>query len=243
MLPSETISETILWGSVLGGPALGRVTADVQLSGYINGAASTLTPTLTDIGTTADGRFRAYKLSYALPATPGIFRRYIGSRFPLDIIQSNNLYGEVESYDLDSLAGLLLTSTGTPGVQSAADGDLGDIVMGDAFASAVTTIPLGKISNFGYSDLTGMTITAGVKVLPTDTAIILSSPGAAIVSAAARTVTFGWNTWPGGILDLSGTETTKQAYLDVQLKHTVSGRIITGLRYGFTVQWQRDTTL
>lgn len=241
MIPGDTVNETILWSSGLG-PALGRTTADLKLDGYLDGAASTLTPTLTYLATTLDGRFAAYKMSYVLPATPGQFKRYAASRLLLDQILVGDKDGELESYDNDALAGLILTSQGVPAVRSAADGDLGDIVQGDAFASDVLTIPLGKISPFGYTDLTGMTISSGVKTQPSDMAIILATPGAVIVSAAARTVTFGWNTYPGGILNLATDQQSMAAYVDVQLKHTVSGRIITGLRYSFNVVWQRDTT-
>jgi hypothetical protein len=245
VIPGETINETILWGTAFGGPARGRTTTDLKLSGWSEGAAVTLTPTLTELADSLDGRWRAYKLSYALPSTVGLFKRQLGSRNLFDVFSDPIAYPELESYDNDALAGLLLTSTGVPATASAADGDLGDVVENDSFMSAVTTIPLGKISPFGYSDLTGMTISAGIKTVPTDTAIVTTtSPAffANIVSAASRTVQFGWITYPAGIIALASGEYTKVAYMDVQLKHTASGRIITGLRYTFTVNWQRDTT-
>ena len=149
---------------------------------------------------------------------------------------------EGQSYDEDSLAGLFLTAQGVPGVQSAADGDLGDVVMGDSWHSGTLTVPLGKISGFGYSDLSGMTISAAFKRNPSDTPVN-TGVTAAIADASARTVTVSWTTFPTGMnLGSDADDLSETWYLDIQLKHTVSGRILTVLRYQLRVVWQRDTT-
>lgn len=155
---------------------------------------------------------------------------------------------EGQAYDEDSIAGLILTSQGTPGVQSAADGDLGDVVMGDSWHSGTLTVPLGKISPFGYSDLTGMTLTAGLKQDPTTSAILATSatspaPYTTIVDATARTVSLQWITFPTAMnLGSTASDLGADWYIDFQLKHTVSTRLITTLRYKIRVVWQRDTT-
>lgn len=142
--------------------------------------------------------------------------------------------------DIDTVAGILSTSQGVPGVQSASDSDLGDVVMGDSWNSGTLTIPLGKISAFGYSDLTGMTLTAAFKQDPTTTAVAAT---ATILDASARTITVSWITFPAA-MNLAGTATDERQvwYADAQLKHTVSGRIITGYRFQLAVVWQRDVT-
>lgn len=149
---------------------------------------------------------------------------------------------EGQAYDEDSLAGLLQTAQGTPGVQSATDGDLGDVVMGDSWHSGVLTVPLGKISNFGYSTLTGMTISAAFKRDPSDTPVT-SGVTATIVSAAARTVSVSWTTFPTAMnLGSGANDLSAKWFLDVQLANSGVGWKSTPLRYGINVVWQRDTT-
>ncbi len=151
---------------------------------------------------------------------------------------------EGQAYDEDSMAGLFLTAQGVPGVQSAADGDLGDVVMGDSWHSGVLTVPLGKISPFGYSDLTGMTLTAGLKQDPTTTVVASSTTPnlyTTIIDASARTVSAQWITFPTAMnLGSDADDLSATWMIDLQLKHTVSGRIITPLRYSLRVVWQRD---
>lgn len=153
---------------------------------------------------------------------------------------------EGEAYDEDSLAGLLQTSQGVPGLQSAADGDLGDVVMGDSWTSGVITVPLGKISPFGYSDLTGMTLSAGLKQDPSTTAVVSSTSPAlntTIIDTSARTISAQWIAFPAAMnLGSTSSDQTAAWFLDFQLKHTASGRIMTVGRYKLNVVWQRDTT-
>ncbi len=153
---------------------------------------------------------------------------------------------EGQAYDEDSLAGLVLTSQGVPGVQSAADGDLGDVVMGDSWSSGTITVPLGKISPFGYSTLVGMTLSAGYKQDPSTVALVSTTSPAlytTIIDATALTVKAEWLTFPTA-LNLGSTSSDLGAdwYMDLQLKHTASGRIMTVGRYKLRVLWQRDTT-
>ncbi len=148
---------------------------------------------------------------------------------------------EGQSYDEDSIAGLFLTAQGVPGVQSAADGDLGDVVDGDAWQSGTLTVPLGKLTPFGYSDLTGMTISAKLKKDPSTSPVAIT---ATVVSAAARTVTASWAAFPAGLaLGVTASDLSQVWYLDIQLKHTASGTILTPLRYSLRVVWQRDNTI
>ncbi len=153
---------------------------------------------------------------------------------------------EGDSYDIDTLAGLLLTSQGVPGVQSAADGDLGDVVMGDSWSSGTITVPLGKISPFGYSTLTGMTLSAGFKQDPSTVALVSTTTPAlftTVIDATARTVKAEWLTFPTALnLGATASDLGADWYMDLQLKHTVSGRIMTVGRYKLRVVWQRDTT-
>lgn len=152
--------------------------------------------------------------------------------------------GEGQSYDEDALAGLIQTSAGVPGVQSAADGDLGDVVDGDAWNSGTLYIPLGKLTPFGlaYADLaSGFTYTAGFKSDPADTMISSGTtvtPGASVAVDGAFKVS--WATFQTG-MNLSSTERQKDWFLDIQLKQTAVSRIITTNRYALRVVWQRNT--
>ncbi len=153
--------------------------------------------------------------------------------------------GEGQSYDSDALAGLLLSSQGVPSVLSAGDSDLGDVVMGDSYNTGTLYLTLGKLTRMGfaYADLaSGWTITAGLKAIPADTMIssgVTATFGASVAVDGAFSV--GWVTFPTG-LNLTSTEESKQFYMDVQLKKTSGGQIITANRYSLRVVWQRDTT-
>lgn len=151
---------------------------------------------------------------------------------------------EGQTYDEDSIAGTILTSQGTPGVQSATDGDLGDVVDGDSWNSGTLYIPLGKLSVFGYgfSDLaSGWTISAGLKSDPSDTQLTGATATFGATVATDGAVSVGWTTFLTGMA-LASTERSKDWFLDVQLKKTSSSQIITTNRYKLTVVWQRNTT-
>ncbi len=238
MIPSDTYYADVFRQTVLGGPSAGKALADFAVNCYINGATYSPTPVVTEVGATADGLATKYTLAIALSSTAGVNRFRIAPATGTDLIWPDVHTVDTETNDLDTIAGFLQTSQGIPGVQSAADGTLGDVVMGDAWQSGTLTVPLGKISPFGYSDLTGMTITAAFKNAPADTAVTCS---ASILDASARTVKAYFDTFPVG-LNLTSTEYSKPFFLDLQLKHTASGKIITPLRYQLNVAWQRDVT-
>lgn len=172
-------------------------------------------------------------VSYVRPTVPG---------WAADVPRWGN---EGQTYDEDSLAGLYLTAQGVPGVNSAADGTLGDVVMGDSFATGTLYIPLGKLSKFGYAfaDLaSGWTISAGLRDTPTATGYVVSGVTATLGATASTDGAFSvsWVTFPSQ-LNLT-TEESKQWYMDVQLKRTSSSHVITTNRYGLRVVWQRDNT-
>jgi hypothetical protein len=151
---------------------------------------------------------------------------------------------EGQTYDEDTIAGLLLTAQGVPGVNSAADGTLGDVVEGDSFATGTLYIPLGKLTKFGYSyaDLaSGWTISAALKTVNSGTAITVSGAAFGGTVATDGAFTLGWTAFPSG-MTLDTTEDQKQWYVDVQLKRTTSSTIITTNRYGLRVVWERDET-
>jgi hypothetical protein len=118
--------------------------------------------------------------------------------------------------------------------------------MGDTWSSGTLTVPLGKISPFGYSTLAGMTLSAGFKQDPSTAAYVSSSTPAlytTIIDATARTVKAEWLTFPSALnLGVTASDLGADWYMDLQLKHTVSGRIMTVGRYKLRVVWQRDTT-
>jgi hypothetical protein len=244
VIPSDPLSFVVWRQTVAGTASLGKVAADFSVLGYDDGTYSALTVSSVTEGATVGpvgNQWRSYAIALAaIPATIGYIQIRVEPASGMDLISPQTVSGEIEAYDLDSLAGLLLTSTGVPAVQSAADGELGDIVMGDAWRTATLTVPLGKISPWGYSDLTGMTISAGARKTPgvPSTPAVIS---ATIVDSASRTFYLSFDTFPAA-MDLGSTETQVDWFIDVQLKHTASARIITSNRYHVRVVWQRDIT-
>lgn len=150
--------------------------------------------------------------------------------------------GEGTTYDDDSLGGLIATSQGTPGVQSAADANLGDVVTGDSWNSGTLYIPLGKLTPFGkvYADLaSGWTITAGLKSQPADTMVAATATfGTTVATDGAFSI--GWTTFPTAMV-LASPGTSAQWYIDVQIANAGAGLKITTNRYMLRVVWERDT--
>lgn len=147
--------------------------------------------------------------------------------------------GEVENYDVDSLASLLLTQQGVPTVTSAADSDLGDIVDGDSYKSATLTMPSGKLSPFSITDISaaGITVEAAIMGTPGGTSYPIT---ATVVSGTGLTFTIGWDTQPHPALSAGVNSATW--YIDVQvIKTGPPKQIITTNRYSFNQVWQRDT--
>ncbi|MBA3622948.1 MAG: hypothetical protein H0W48_00460 [Methylibium sp.] len=177
-----------------------------------------------------------HRLAYALPGGIAYARLTIPIGFRPD---PAGWTSDGDSYDVDALAGLLLTSTAVPASQSAADADLGDVVDGDAFSSGSLTLTLGKLTPFGvaFADLaSGWTITAAAKSEPADTPVALTC---AFVVAAGGTFKVSWPTFPAGMA-LGTTERSKTWYIDVQLKRTSDSLIVTPNRYQVNVVWERN---
>ena len=241
--PGSVFSFTVLRQTALGAAATGKVAADFDIACWLDGVLQTLSPTPTVTELTTEGDARAYRVTLTLPSTTGHLQIAVlpvsGST---DIIIDGQLVGSLESYTMDGLAGLLLTAQGVPAVQSAADGDLGQVVEDDSFQSEVLTFPLGKLTPFGlgFADLATATITAQAKAEPAD-----ATPATLVVTpvnlAGAGTLRIGWDAWPGGIMDLGASEQSKRVYIDVQAEFAGPTRYITGLRYQLEIVWQRNT--
>lgn len=178
-------------------------------------------------------------LSYPLPGNRGYVKTTIPSGYRAD--PAGWSYDGL-SYDDDAIAGLLLTAQGVPAVNSADDGDLGDVVSADAYNSGTLYIPSGKLSKFGlaFSDLSGFSISAGAKSAPADTMVALTCAfGATYLTDGA--FTFSWNTMDPA-MQLDAATYAKTWFIDVQIKQTASpNKLITTNRYSINVKWQRDT--
>jgi len=198
----------------------------------VDGTALSTQPTWT----ISDEGAGVHRVRFTVPAGIWWVEPTVASGYRFD---PHTWSGEGQSHDSDSIAGLLQTAQGVPSIISAADGDLGDVVEGDSFDSGALTVPLGKISNFGYSTLTGMTLSAAAKLGVTGTAIPLT--GCSIVSATGRTVKLAWTSFPSGLL-LDSDEAEQTVYLDLQLKQTGNSHVITPLRYTMRIVWERDET-
>lgn len=233
MTPGDIITVPVRRQTELGLPATGyTATTDWRV---VQNGVSAAPSAVSSIGTVGDWHY--YSLTVTLTGTAGPLLCIVEPSAGTDlVIQPGD---DLENYDLDSLAALITTTSGS----AAASGvtvstDFGRVINGDSWHSGTLTVPLATISRWGYSDLTGMTISAGLKSVPTDSSTAIT---ATIISAANRTVSASWDSFPAG-LALTSSETSKSFVLDIQLKHTASGRIITALRGPLVVEWQTDTT-
>ncbi len=198
----------------------------------VDGTALASQPTWT----IADEGASLHRIKYTVPAGFWWVEYTVPAGYRAD---PASFAGEGQSYDEDSIATLLQTNQGIPALQSAADRDLGDVVMGDSWNSGTLTVPVGKLSTLGFTTLTGLSvITAALKDAPTSTGSIVIS--GTIVSATGLTCSAGWLTFPTG-LNLT-TEESKTWYLDIQFRNTGATVTITPLRYTLRVVWQRDVS-
>jgi hypothetical protein len=206
----------------------------------VDGVALTSQPTWSIA--VVDATTGAHRVKWTMPSGKGYIRLTIPTYWRADP------YGwtfDGQTYDDDAIAGLLLINQGVPAISSAADGNLGDVVEHDSYKSPTLNLTLGKLARFGYaySDLAaGFTFSAMAKHQPSDTAVAITfTAGASIATDGAFTI--GWDTFPATILTLdnANNENAKTVYIDVQVKHTATGRLITTNRYALQVVWDRDT--
>lgn len=145
----------------------------------------------------------------------------------------------VYSNDIDTVISFVSTGSDlTPITLDLADQSIGNLVEGDAFATGSITVPLLRLSPFGLSDLTNCTISAAFRKDPDATPVPIT---ATIDDAANRIISAKADTFPIGMA-LDAGEQSVPWYLDIQIKHTPTGRIITVARYRVDVIWQRDET-
>lgn len=241
MIPGDPFSFVVLRQAIDGSAATGKTSANFTVQGFRDGAAAALTVTSVTEGATygpSGNQWRAYAfLIAALPSTAGFDQIHLFAD-NTDAVWPDAFGGEVESYDLASMAALFLTAQGVPAVQSAADSSLGDIVDEDSYLSPVLTMPAGKLSPFGITDISaaGLTVQAAVKATPGGTGYPIT---VTIVSGPALEFRIGWDDQPFPEL---GTSESAAWYIDVQVVKTgPPQQIITTNRYSFTQVWQRDT--
>lgn len=216
-----------------GSPVTGEA-ANLSAAVFLGGAADSTSTTVAEIGTT--GR---YGVTITNPSTVGqvlVLILHSGSHTPSP---SGYAY-ELESYDTTAVAGLLLQSAGTVTATSQASTDLGEVVDGDSWGTGTLTAALGKLTKVGLSDLSGGTLSAAFKQDPDDTPVTAGIT-AAITDAGNREFNVSWTTFPAGMA-LAATAERAAWYLDVQFKHTSSGKIVTIFRGSLVVVWERDET-
>ncbi len=222
------------------------VAADFVLAPSLDGAVTTPVTTATEVSTVgvAPNQWTQYKIAVTLTSSAGRLNERVMPASGYDLISPDIFQGEIESYDMDALAALMLTQQGQPAVGSAADSNIGDIVDGDSYVSETLTVPLAKLTSLGYgiADLTGLTIEAAIMDAPGGTSYPITCT---VVSAPGLTFNFGWTTQQHPALT---TAPSKVWYIDIQLikplDYPLAGNlktITTSNRYLFTQVWQRDT--
>lgn len=220
-------------------PAYSRVESDFVVT--LNGVLQAL-GNFTEVGVASGSRWCDYSFDVDLSDSAGVdaFRiETADNGYATDSIDRWYV-SDTQGYDLDTLASLMLQAQGLPGVRSAADSDLGDIVDGDSYLSDTLTMPAGKLSPFGITDVSapGITVEAAIMAAPGGTSYPIT---AAVVSGPGLTFTIGWNTQQHPPLT---TQASVQYYIDVQvIKAGPPKQIITTNRYTFDDVWQRETRI
>ncbi len=235
--PGDTITLYAPRQTPGGTPAYSRVLSDFVVSR--NGILQT-PGSFTEIGAPSGSQFSWYSFTVVLPTAIGQQSFSIepaANAYATDLIPQ--WYGgELETYDIDALASLTLQQQGIPGVRSAADSSLGDIVDGDSYKSDTLTMPSGKLSPFGITDISavGITVEAAIMAAPGGTSYPIT---ATVVSGTGPTFTISWDTQAFPALT---TATSATWYIDVQcVKTGPPKQIITTNRYSFNQVWQRET--
>lgn len=242
MQPSDPISFVVLRRKTDGTASTGKTSSNFTVQGFKDGAAVSLTVDAVTEGLTygpSGNQWRAYKFDIAaLPSTAGYDQVFVWPD-DTDLVWPDQLGGEVEAYDLNAMASLFLLAQGAPAVESAADSDLGQIVDGDSYVSPTLTLPAGKLSPHGITDLSAAGITVQSAIM--DAVGGNSYPiTCTVVSGPDLQVKISWDTQQHPAL--SGAD-EKTWYIDIQvLDESGSPTIIrTAGRYQFTQVWQRDT--
>ncbi len=211
---------------------------DFNYQFLLDGTAQVIVPVVTEGATS--GTWRAYKWALTMPATTGTFQALITSLSGTDTILGGQITIDLQAYNETTLAGLILSSQGIPGIRTIDALDLGQVKSGDSWASDTLTVPLGKLTPFGFTDLSGLTISAEARTAPATPAASVALT-AAIVSSANRTFTFKWDAMPAGMV--LTTETTVVWTIDVQFKETASpNRVLTTNSYFIAVVWDANDT-
>lgn len=134
--------------------------------------------------------------------------------------------GEAETFDIDGIASLLTSSSGTPVSSARAIQTDYEITEGDSFLREIT-VPAAALADFGFSDLTGTWIAAASVRLPSDTSNTQPPPGGAAITcvikdAAARIISISWPAYPAAMaLSAADISSGSKAFnYDAQLRTT-----------------------
>lgn len=241
MVPGDPLSFSVLRQTIAGAAATGKTSANFTIQGFADGVATALTVSSVTEGATygpSGNQWRAYKVILAAIPSTAAYDQIDIHADNSDIISPNSFGGEVQAYDLDSLAALMQDSTGVPAVASAVDLNLGQIVDGDSFVSGTLTMNMAKLSPFSITDLSAVGITKE--------AAISSAPGATqypititVINPTTGTYRLSWDTQQHPALT---TQQNATWYIDVQVIKTGPPKlIVTTGRFTFQQVWQRDS--
>jgi len=141
------------------------VIGDLTITARFNAASHTLGGTaLTHLGS------GVYQFTYTGPSTAGSLAGRLSHA--TWTISPDGFTDTVEVYDLDAIAALATTTaTLTASAIVLQEVDLGQVVVGDSWRSAVLTVSQTLLDAWGLSNLSGYTgkLSAAVRTGPTDT--------------------------------------------------------------------------
>lgn len=240
--PGDTLTLYAPRQTAAGTPAYTRAVGDFVVA--CNGTLATLS-SFTEVGVPSGSQFDWYSFTVTAPSTVGIKTYTIEpaqNGYSTDLIGAW-YSGELEVYDNDALASLMLQQQGIPGVRSAADSSLGDIVDRDTYISDTLTMPSGKLSPFGITDISaaGITLEASVMATPGGTSYPIT---ATVVSGTSFTFNLRWSGGASQPFPVLGSVSSLTNYIDVQILKTGSPNIIiTTNRYSFNQVWERESRI
>jgi hypothetical protein len=236
-VPGEVVNFVIGRQTPAGAGASGKVAADFVMAPSLDGTITTPVTAVTEMGLVGNipNQWSQYKVAVTLGSTAGRFNERIMVASGYDLISPDIFQGEIEAYDLDSLAALMLTQQGQPAVQSASPSNIGDIVDGNSYQSATLTVPLGMLTAFGQSDLTGLTIRSAVMTSPGATSYPIT---ATVVSVPGLTFNFGWIAQQHPALT---TQNSVNWRVDIEfIKAGAPATIVTTNVYTFNQVWRAE---
>ncbi len=132
MIPGDSYPFTVRRQTIGAAVSPGKVLADFTIGAYQNGVVASVSPTVTEIGTS--GNWTAYKISVTIPAGEGILDLTIEAAAGTDVVTPATKSVEIESYDLKSAVAIFAVPIVSVVTQGGPTGDLALRIVKNTYA-------------------------------------------------------------------------------------------------------------